>query len=120
MLLSELEDLTLRYHVTRVYTLLKDIVNGAYPSIDLFSNKEIETLLNGEDLEDVKSPFWRLSPDMEIKQLPPMQLTTTKDVYVRKRQLNILSFFTTINKMLAILALEVMRIEEESIAVSLY
>ena len=60
---------------------------------------------------------------MEIEQLPLMELTTTKDVYVLKRQLNILSFFTTINKMLAILSLEARRIEEneeETIAVSLY
>lgn len=120
MLLSELEDLPLRYHVNRVFTLLRDIVNGAYPSIEMFSDKEIEALLRGEDVEGVESPFWRLSPDMEIQQLPHMKLTTTKDVYVRKRQMQIFSFFTTINKMLAILTLEVRRIEEETIAVSLY
>lgn len=120
MLLSELETLPLRYHVNRVYTLLSDIVNGAYPSIELFTDKEIKKLLSGEDLDDVKSPFWRLDPDMEIKPLPLMQLTTTKDVYSRNRQMKILDFFTTINKMLAILHLEVQRIEEETVAVSLY
>jgi len=120
MLLSELEDVPLRYHVNRVYTLLCDIANGAYPSIELFSDKEVEKLMKGEDLEDVKSPFWRLSADMEISRLPLMELQTTRDVYSRKRQMNILSFHTTINKMLAILSLEVMRIEEEIVAVSLY
>ena len=116
MLLSELGNLELRYHVKRVYTLLTDIVNGAYPTIDMFSDKEIKALLRGEDVEGVKSPFWLLSPDMEVQQLPHMKLTTTKDVYVRKRQMQIFSFFTTINKMLAILSLEVMRMEEETIA----
>lgn len=120
MLLSELEDVPLRYHVNRVYTLLKDIVNGAYPTIELFDDKEIKTLLSGEDLEDVKSPFFWLSPDMKVKQLPLMELRTTKDVYVRRRQMNIFSFFTTINKMLAILCLEIERIEDETIAVRLY
>ena len=120
MLLSELEGLPLRYHVNRVYTLLSDIVNGAYPSIELFEDKEIKSLLNGEDLEDVVSPFWRLSPDMKVEKLPTMRLRTTKDVYSRKRQIKILDFFTTINKMLTILSLEIERIEDETIAVSLY
>lgn len=123
MRLSDLGDLRLRYHVNRVFLLIKDIVNGAYPSIEFFSNEEIQTLLRGENLQDVKSPFLNFLPDMEIEQLPLMELTTTKDVYVLKRQLNILSFFTTINKMLAILSLEARRIEEneeETIAVSLY
>lgn len=120
MLLSELEDLPLRYHVNRVYNLLSDIVNGAYPSIELFEDKEIKKLLKGQDLEDVESPFWRLGPDMKIETLPSMRLKTTRDVYSRRRQMNILSFFTTINKMLAILTLEIQRIEDETIAVSLY
>ena len=120
MLLSELEDVPLRYHVNRVYTLLKDIVNGAYPTIELFDDKEIKTLLSGEDLKDVESPFWRLSPDMKVETLPSMRLKTTKDVYVRRRQMNIFSFFSTINKMLAILCLEIERIEDETIAVRLY
>lgn len=120
MRLSDLEDVPLRYHVNRVYTLLNDIVNGAYPSIEMFTDKEIKTLLSGEDVEDVKSPFYLLSSDMEIQKLPHMKLRTTKDVYMRKRQMQILSFFTTVNKMLAILALEVMRIEEETIAARLY
>ena len=120
MLLSELENLPLRHHVNRVYTLLNDIVNGAYPSIELFTDKEVEKLLNGDDLEDVESPFWRLSTNMKIEPLPPMRLVTTKDVYRRKRQMNILSFFSTINKMLAILSLEAQRIEDQTIAVSLY
>lgn len=120
MLLSELDNVPLRYHVNRVYTLLFDIANGAYPSIELFTDKEVETLMKGEDLEDVKSPFWRFSANMEIDTLPLMELRTTKDVYSRRRQMNILSFFTTINKMLSILSLEVMRIEEETVAVSLY
>lgn len=120
MRLSELEDIPLRFHVNRVYKLLSDIVNGAYPSIELFEDKEIKKLLSGEDLEDVKSPFWRLGPDMEVEVLPYMQLKTTKDVYFRRRQIKILDFFTTINKMLAILVLEVQRIEDETVAVSLY
>ena len=120
MRLSELEDMPLPFHVYRVYALLSDIVNGAYPSIELFEDKEIKKLLSGEDLEDIKSPFWRLGPDMEVEVLPCMQLKTTKDVYFRRRQIKILDFFTTINKMLAILVLEVQRIEDETVAVSLY
>jgi len=120
MLLSEVEDLPLRYHVKRVYDLLNDIVHGAYPCIDFFDNKEIRTLMNGEDLDDVKSPFWGLSTNMQVSVLPSMQLKTTKDVYSRRRQMNILSFFTTINKMLRILTLEVQRIEDETVAVRLY
>ena len=79
MLLSELDNVPLRYHVNRVYTLLSDIANGAYPSIELFTDKEVETLMKGEDLEDVKSPFWRFSANMEIDTLPLMELRTTKD-----------------------------------------
>ena len=120
MLLSELEGMPFRYHIHRVYTLLWDIANGAYPSIDLFNDKEIDTLMKGEDLEDVKSPFWKFSPNMTVEPLPLMELTTTKDIFVRRRQLKILSFFTTLNKMLKILSLEVQHIEEEVIAVSLY
>ena len=97
MKLSELEDMPLRFHVYRVYKLLKDIVEGSYPSIDLFKDKEVKKLLDGEDLEDVKSPFWALGPNMEIDVLPLMELTTTKDVYRRKRQMKILDFFTTVN-----------------------
>jgi len=119
-MLSELDDLQLRYHVNKIYELLNDIVHGAYPTIELFDDKEIKKLLKGEDLEDVASPFWGLCPDMQVRVLPSMQLKTTRDVYKRQRQMNILSFFTTINKMLAILTLEVQRIEDESIAVSLY
>jgi len=120
MLLSELNDLPLRYHVKRVYSLLSDIVHGSYPSIDLFEDIEIKKLLKGEDLQDVASPFWRLSPDMKVEKLPSMLLKTTRDVYSRRRQMAILSFFTTINKMLAILTLEIERIEDETIAVRLY
>jgi len=120
MLLSELEEVPLRYHINRVYTLLCDIANGAYPSIELFSDKEVEKLMKGQDLDDVKSPFWQFSANMEIQVLPLMELKTTKDVYSRRRQMHMLSFFTTINKMLAILSLEVLRIEEETVAVSLY
>lgn len=120
MLLSELEGMPFRYYIHRVYTLLWDIANGAYPSIDLFNDKEIDTLMKGEDLEDVKSPFWKFSPNMKVEPLPLMELTTTKDVFARRRQMKILSFFTTVNKMLRILSLEVQHIEEEVIAVSLY
>ena len=42
-----------------------------------------------------------------------MELKSTKDVYYRKRQMKLLSFFETINKMLAILKLEALRIEAE-------
>lgn len=120
MLLSELEDVPLRYHINRVYSLLTDIANGAYPSIELFSDKEVEKLMKGEDLDDVKSPFWQFSANMEVRTLPLMELKTTKDVYIRRRQMHMLSFFTTINKMLAILSLEVMRIEDENTATRLY
>ena len=120
MRLSELQDMPLRFHVYRVYKLLSDIVDGAYPTIELFEDKEIKKLVSGEDLDDIKSPFWRLGPEMEIEVLPIMPLKTTKDVYFRKRQMKILDFFTTINKMLAILVLEVNRIEDETVATNLY
>jgi hypothetical protein len=95
-------------------------VNGSYPTIEFFEDQEIKQLLRGEDLEDVKSPFWRLGPNMFVETLPAMELITTKDVYSRKRQIKILDFHSTINKMLAILALEVQRIEDETVAISLY
>ena len=119
MLLSELESLPLRKYIEKIYQLLVDIINGAIPVLEYFTDHEMKKLLRGEDLEDINTPFVGLKLDMVVARLPSMELKTTRDVYFRKRQMKLLSFFETINKMLAILQLESLRLDaEESLLAS--
>jgi len=119
MILSEMGALPMREHIETIYDLLMDIINGAVPELKFFTDNEMNKLIQGEDLEDIKSPFLGLSINMVVNKLPLMELKTTKDVYYRNRQMNLLSFFETINKMLAILELESLRLEaEESLLAS--
>jgi len=111
--------LPMRDHIEKIYDLLIDIINGAVPDLKFFTDNEMKKLIQGDDLEDIKSPFFGLSINMVVNKLPLMELKTTKDVYYRNRQMNLLSFFETINKMLAILELESLRLEaEESLLAS--
>ena len=67
----------------------------------------------GGNLEDIATPFKKLKKGMTVQKLPIMRLKTTRDVYFRKRQMSLNSFFETINKMLVILEIEADNIENE-------
>ena len=113
MLLSEMASLDVRDHVKQIYDLLLEIINGNYPMVDMFTSEEIQRLMKGERVGNIKSPFVGINENMEIKKFPLMRLQTTRDVYFRKRQMNLNVFFDTINKMLEILEIEAENIIHE-------
>ena len=113
MLLSQFEKIPMQTYIKTICDLLVEIIDGNYPRINNFTQEEINILMRGENLEDIATPFKRLKKSMTVQKLPIMRLKTTRDVYFRKRQMSLYSFFETINKMLAILEIEAEKIESE-------
>ena len=110
MLLSELEG-HVEGETKKIFDVLWSIVSGKIPKLDFFTTYEVRRLLDGYDVDGVRSPFRLLGKNMVVRTLPLMILQTTEDKHMRRRQMSLCRFFDTVNKMLEVLELEAESIE---------